>query len=223
VTLLEPDVALTDFVLAIECAWFAVWLYRRSPMGQSSSRWFVLFFAALSVSALLGGISHGFLSDTQSSVYRTAWGATLLSIGVASFSSWAAGARVLFCHNSHKLARRFEVFAGLLLCAYVAAVLFFSQSFTVAVVHYLPAAAFLLASLLVAYWRRREPHLLPGIAGLLLSFMAAAIQQAGAHIPSLQLSHNALYHLVQAVALLMIFFTARGLAMEALCEPDANS
>jgi hypothetical protein len=106
---------------------------------------------------------------------------------------------------------------------HVAAVLFFSQSFALAVVHYLPAAAFLLASLLVAYGRRREPHLLPGIAGLLLSFMAAAIQQTEARIPSLQLSHNALYHLVQAVALLMIFFTARGLTMEALCERDANS
>jgi hypothetical protein len=219
-TLLEPDVALTDFVLAIECAWFAVWLYRRRPMRRTSPRWFVLFFAALSVSALLGGISHGFLSDTQSSVYRTVWAATILSIGVAAFSSWAAGARVLFSHNP---ARRFEVFAGLLLCAYVAAVLFFSQSFAVAVVHYLPAAAFLLASLLVAYWRRREPYLLPGIAGLLLSFMAAAIQQTEARIPPLQLSHNALYHLVQAVALLMIFLTARGLAMEALCERDANS
>jgi hypothetical protein len=220
VTLLEPDVALTDFVLAIECAWFAVWLYRRSPMRLTSSRWFVLFFAALSVSALLGGISHGFLSDTQSNVYRTVWAATLLSIGMAAFSSWAAGARVLFSHN---LARRFEVFAGMLLCAYVTAVLFFSQSFAVAVVHYLPAAAFLLASLLVAYWRRREPHLLPGIAGLLLSFIAAAIQQTEARIASLQLSHNALYHLVQAAALLMIFLTARGLAMEALCERDANS
>lgn len=219
-TLLEPDVALTDFVLAIECVWFAVWLYRRSPMGRTSSRWFVLFFAALSVSALLGGISHGFFSDTQSTIYRTVWAATLISIGVAAFSSWAAGARVLFSNN---LARRFEVFAGLLLGAYVAAVLFFSQSFALAVVHYLPAAAFLLASLLVAYGRRREPHLLPGIAGLLLSFMAAAIQQTEARIPSLQLSHNALYHLVQAVALLMIFFTARGLAMEALCERDANS
>jgi hypothetical protein len=220
VTLLEPDVALTDFVLAIECVCFAVWLYRRSPTGRTSFRWFVLFFAALSVSALLGGISHGFFADTQSTIYRTVWAATLISIGVAASSGWAAGARVVFSDN---VARRFEVFAGLLLGAYVAAVLFLSQSFALAVAHYLPAAAFLLASLLVAYGRRRKPHLLPGIAGLLLSFMAAAIQQTEARIPSLQLSHNALYHLVQAVALLMIFFTARGLAMEASYERDANS
>ena len=148
------------------------------------------------------------------------WTAALLSIGAAAFSSWAAGARVLFSHN---IASRFEVFAGVLFCAYVIAILFFNQSFAIAVAHYLPAAAFLLASLLVAYWRRREPHLLAGIAGLLLSFIAAAIQQTEARIASLQLSHNALYHLVQAVALLFIFLTARGLAMEALCERDANS
>ena len=50
------------------------------------------------------------------------------------------------------------------------------------------------------------------IAGIVLSLVAAVIQQTQTGIPSLRLSHNALYHLVQAAGLLLIFLTARGLA-----------
>ena len=46
----------------------------------------------------------------------------------------------------------------------------------------------------------------------MLSLIAAVIQQTQTGIVALGLSHNALYHLVQAVGLLLIFLTARGLA-----------
>jgi hypothetical protein len=54
--------------------------------------------------------------------------------------------------------------------------------------------------------------LLPAIAGVVLSLAAAVVQQAETGIASLGLSYNALYHLVQAVGLLLIFVAARGLA-----------
>jgi len=69
VTLLEPDVALTDFGLAIECAWLVGWLHWRAPAGGPLRTWFVVFFAALGMGALLGGIAHGFLPDIQSTIY----------------------------------------------------------------------------------------------------------------------------------------------------------
>ena len=55
----------------------------------------------------------------------------------------------------------------------------------------------------------------------MLSFVAAAIQQAEIRAPGL--THNALYHLVQAVAMLMIFAGAQGITQEATCEHDATS
>jgi len=209
-TLLEPDVALTDFGLAAECALFAGWLYARDRARAPVVRWFIILFVALGVGALLGGITHGFLADPQSVASRTVWAATLLAIGGVALASWAIGAHLLFTASG---AQRVLLLAGVLFALYTGAVLFFSQSFAVAIVNYVPAAAFALAAFVLTYVRRRAAYMLPGIAGLLLSFAAAGIQQGG--IAALGLSHNALYHVVQALALLLIFLTARGLAQEA--------
>jgi hypothetical protein len=62
---------------------------------------------------------------------------------------------------------------------------------------------------------------LAGIAGLVLSFAGAAIQQAEIGLPALGVTHNALYHLVQAVALVLIFWAAVGLTRESECRHDA--
>ncbi len=179
VTLLEPDVALTDFGLAIECAWLAAWLLWGAVAERSLRRWFVIFFAAVGLAALLGGITHGFLSDTQSAVYAVIWGSTLIAIGMARLASWAIGGRLLF---SESAARRVLVFAAWLLAAFVATVLLGSQSFAVAIACYVPAAAFLLTAFVLIYLRRHRNYLVAGIVGLVLSFVAAAIQQTGTGI-----------------------------------------
>ncbi len=219
-TLLEPDVALTDFGLAIECAGMAAWLHWRAPAGRPLRRWFVIFFAALGIGALLGGITHGFLPDIQSTIYRVTWNATLLVIGITALSAWAIGARLLF---SKSAAKRVSVLAGSSFAMYAATVLFLSQSFAVAIVYYMPAAVFLLIAFVLTYLRRHGNYLVAGIAGLALSFAAAAIQQSETGLVSLGLTHNALYHLVQAAALLLIFSAAWGLSREAACEHDATS
>lgn len=218
--LLEPDVALTDFGLAAECALFAGWLHWRTQAGSPLRRWFVVLFVALGVGALLGGITHGFLADQQSDGYRIAWAATLISIGVVALSSWAIGAHILFPEET---AKRIVVAAGWLFGLNVATVLWLSQSFAVAIVFYAPATAFVLVAFVLSYRRWRKLYLLPGVAGLALSLAAAVIQQTKTGIPSLGLSHNALYHLVQAVALLLIFLTARRFTNEAPAPSGANA
>src|SRR5262249_30226007 len=140
VTLLEPDVALTDFGLTIECLALAAWLHWRTPMNPLRT-WFVTFFAALGIAALLGGITHGFLDDPRSTLYGLTWSATLLAIGIAAVATWTIGARLLF---SERTAKRVLVVAGLLFIVYAATILWISRSFTVAIVTYVPAVAFLL-------------------------------------------------------------------------------
>jgi hypothetical protein len=217
VSLLEPDVALTDFGLTIECLALAAWLHWRTPVNPLRT-WFVIFFAALGIAALLGGITHGFLDDPRSTLYGLMWGATLLAIGIAAVATWTIGAHLLF---SERTAKRVLVVAGLLFIVYAATILWISRSFTVAIVTYVPAATFLLLAFALTYRRRPSSYLKAGIAGLVLSFVAAAIQQG--EIRALGLTHNALYHLVQAVAMLMIFAAAQGLTREATCEHDATS
>ena len=95
----------------------------------------------------------------------------------------------------------------------VAAVLYVSQSFIVAIVFYAPAMVFALIAFVLAYRSSGRSLLLFAVAGIVLSLVAAVIQQTQTGIPSLRLTHNALYHLVQAAGLLLIFLTARGLAL----------
>jgi hypothetical protein len=220
VTLSEPDVALTDFGLAVECAAFAAWLHWRTPAGGRPRAWWIAFFSALGIGALLGGITHGLVADHDSVAARTLWSATLLAIGVAALACWAIGGHLLL---PGRAAGRVAVAAGSLFAVYAATVLFFIPSFAVAVAYYGPAGAFLLVAFVVIYRRRRERHVLSGIAGLGLSYGAAAVQQSEIAFPALSLSHNALYHVIQAVALLLIFHTALALTREAACPHGANS
>ena len=74
------------------------------------------------------------------------------------------------------------------------------NSFRVAIVHYLPAAVFLLVALLWRYLRNNGRHVLTGMGGLLLTFVAAGIQQAELALHPDYFNHNALYHLIQVVA-----------------------
>jgi len=209
VTLIEPDVALTDFGLAAECALFAGWLYWGTLRDSPLRRWFVTLFAALGTGALLGGITHGFLPETGSDASRIVWSATLIAIGVAALASWAVGAHVLFAKTT---ARWFVMAAALLFALNVAAVLYVSQSFLVAIAFYAPAIIFALVTFVLAYRSSGNAVLILSIAGIVLSLIAAVIQQTHTGIVALGLTHNALYHLVQAVGLLLIFLTARGLA-----------
>jgi hypothetical protein len=206
----EPDVALTDYALAIECAVFVLLLYagnRRAPLR----RWLTLFFASIGAAAFLGGTVHGFFPDTASTQYRVLWPATLIAVGLTAMSAWMIGARLGLSRN---IARFVRLFAALDFAVYSLLVLFVTQGFAPVVINYLPAALFLLVVFFSLHRRRKTPDLLAGIYGLLLTFVAAAVWAGGFTVHPLYLSHNALYHVIQAIALFLIFRAARSLAGE---------
>jgi hypothetical protein len=200
-TLLEPAVSLTDFALAIECGLFAAWLSRLGRARVKPA--FVSLFAATGVAALLGGISHGFLPGSD-----MVWRATLIAICVAAFAAWLVGARLALPEEYQKVV---TIFAALVFAAQSAYIVFVGESFLVAIVSYVPAAFFLLIAFGLAYRRCHAPYLLAGIAGLALTFIAAAVQQSGIGLHPRYFDHNAFYHLIQGTALFLIFWAARGL------------
>lgn len=208
-TLLEPDVALTDFALALISAGFVVWI-SRFKHGDGLRRAFLLFFGAVAVAALLGGITHGYLPKDDTPLYVTVWTGSLIAIGVAAFASWMIGARLLMRDQA---AQPIIVLAAALLVSYVTILLLASSSFAVAVIHYAPAAIFLIVAFGIAYYRHRKRFMLAGVAGVAMTFAAAAIQQLGIGLHPTYLSHNALYHVLQGVSLFLIFVAARGLLL----------
>ena len=93
--------------------------------------------------------------------------------------------------------------------SYVLIVLFVRRDFLIAILAYFPALVFIGVGFLLAYRRRRRRPLLIGFLGVCLMLFAAAAQQAELGIHPRYFDHNALYHLLQAIALFMVFLAAR--------------
>ena len=195
--MLEPDVTLTDFALAIECGAFAFVLLKREGLA----RWFALFFGAIGLAALCGGLSHGFFPGNA-----IVWRATMVALGFASFSSWAIGARVAF---SAGVVRTITRAALAVLAVYLVTVLSGKDNFLVAILHYLPGVLFFIVALTVLYARKRKREVLWGLSGLVLTLVASGLQQAGVGLHPVYFDHNALYHLIEAAALAFVFVYSR--------------
>ncbi|MDX1514733.1 MAG: hypothetical protein R3174_13425 [Gammaproteobacteria bacterium] len=207
-TIAEPAVTLTDYGLAIECGVFVFLLCSKRVAERGLRNGFIVFFAALGTAALTGGTVHGFFPD-GSSVWHTAlWNATLIAIGLVALSAWRIGGELVL---SRRIARAVLTAASALFLLYCTIVLFIVNIFAVAILHYLPAVAFLFAAYLIRYLRHREGCFLMGLIGLGLTFIAAGVQQAGIALHPDYFDHNALYHLIQALALLLLYLSARSM------------
>ena len=197
----EPDVALTDFGLAVECGVF-VWLLSRTRASSRTIQFgFLLFFAGVGVAAFLGGVLHGFLAEVPTPIAEAVWLGILVCAGLSALACWAIGGKLLF---GAKGARR-ALLVGILLCVlYLAAVLFLFRDFRVVVVNSAVASLFLLA----AFLRRR---VLWGAAGAGLMLAAGALQEAGFGLHPVYFTRDALYHVVVGIALALIYRAAAAL------------
>ena len=214
----EPDVTLTDFALALECALFSVLVLRSSQ--PPLRRWWFVFFAAIGVGALCGALVHGWYSDESTVVWSILWRATLLAIGVTATATWTIGA---YLQMGERLGAAVRRAARWIFVIYAIILLTVSTSFFVAVLMYLPATLFMLVAVVDAYRRsptRAEAYL---IAGLVLTLIGAAVQQLRIAIHPVYFNHNAFYHVIQAIALFLIFLAARSVRpatmREATSEP----
>ena len=81
----ETTVALTDYVLVLECAAFAVALVRTRSASLERALW---------LAAFLGGTVHGFFPSETSRVGAALWTATMLAIGVTGWSTLGLAAAI---------------------------------------------------------------------------------------------------------------------------------
>ncbi len=202
----EPDVVLTDYALVVECLLFAFWIYR-SRNSNVLRFWFGLLFGSIGAAALVGGTVHGFLTDPQSAANRLCWLGTMLLLGVTAFSEYGIAARLLL---TRRLGNVVIFGAALIFVVYVGIVVR-NAEFRIAVLNYLSGLAVLLVAFVWVYVRNKNRGALAGVAGLLLTIGASAVQQARISLHPRYLNYNAFYHLLEGIALLLIYRAARSL------------
>lgn len=205
--MLEPAVTLTDYLIALECLAVCL-LLRRAARGDMRFS-FTLMFAGIGGAALAGGTVHGFFPDAASLPHAVLWRATLIGIGVMAMAGWRIGAGLLLDVNLARLARSL---ASVEFALYALFVIFVSQKFMVAIVNYLPAALFVLWAFIRHYRNKRAQPVLLGIIALLLTFASSGVQMLKIGLHPVYLDHNVLYHLMQFVAIALLYGTARHFA-----------
>jgi len=208
----EPDVTLTDYGLALECAILAIWLGIAPASRKVWQFAGIGFFAFLGLSAATGGTVHGFFPDRQVPECRLLWQATLQLIGLAAFSTWILGAGIL---ADGRAGRWLALAAVPQIAIYSPIALLVTQEFWIALTIYVPAALLLLAGFGTVFRRDGDRYGLIGASGSVLSLVSSLIQFLRIGIDPVYFNHNALAHVVQGVALVLIF-----LAIRYLIGPD---
>lgn len=204
----EPAVTLTDYAVAIECALFAALLARQRAIHRDRQSWFLVFFAAVGAASIFGGTVHGYYPDPQSPGWIILWPATLLAVGATALAAWVIGAGLLW---SPSITRRVTIAAATQFALYGVIVLCGSKGFRIAILNYLPAAFFLIAALAILYRRGKSAGAGWTAAGFAMTLVAGLMQQLKVAVHPVHFNHNAFAHVVQAIAVLLIFVGSRGL------------
>jgi hypothetical protein len=217
----EPDVAITDFILSLECFGLALWLWLNTAAKRTSLlKWYLLFYVSVGIASLAGGTVHGFFVDPGGTVHDILWCFTLIAVGANALSSWNLGASLLrLPEGKRRLILLLSTAYFVLYSIYVAITV---PRFVVAVIGYVPATLFLL----FAAWRtcpafRNKPAAC-GVVAMVLTIVAAVVQQLRVTLNPQYMNHNALYHVIQAIALL-VFARFAIWTVESNEAKDANS
>ena len=90
----EPTTLVTDYILAVECVFFAWSLLTRSRRaGRGSVGLWVLAFAVTAIAALAGGTAHGFRLFLGEAGWSAVWTMTVWGIGIGAVLLLVAGVR----------------------------------------------------------------------------------------------------------------------------------
>jgi len=202
----EPMTFATDILLGAVAIGLALPLLGPSTRGHRARRWWGWALALTGLAAWTGGTWHGFGPDLAPAASTVLWKTTLFAIGAAT-AAMVCGAILAALRPP----------ASTLLLALVAVKLAFylawmsrHDDFRYVIYDYLPAMGLVLGLqiLTLARGRARAAGLIA--TGILLSFVAAAIQRSEATYAA-DFNANDLYHLVQIAALVLLFFGARRL------------
>ncbi len=206
VSIHDPDVVFTDLGLAVLAAWLARHLWAAS--GRSTlPRAGAVLLGGLASAALWGAIFHAFFpDDTATPSGYAAWVPVVLSIVVAAGAMLVLALRTLIPRLPPGV--RVSLVATYA-TGFLAAALLGDQSFGTIVRFYLPSVILLLIG---AGWqaiRGGSAGWALIALGLIISVAAALLQQAAVSIHPVYFDHNAIYHVVQGFAIVVLYLGFR--------------
>ena len=189
--------AITDFMLACE-VFFLAGLTAGRVKARFSAAWFwAAALALLGLGALIGGIDHGFFEPANLPRYfivRVDW----IVLGAMTFGLLMATAKQFFS----PAVQRVVAIAGIVQFATDTAAVLLVDSFLDVILNYAPVIVLLLAMNIRGLKDRSGSW--PMIAGVLIQFLASAIQAMGVDALS-PLDHNGLYHVVSMVGVAYLY------------------
>jgi hypothetical protein len=209
-TITEPATLATDYLLALFTGWLGRRLLFASRIADwngfveaaGAQHWWSVAFVATAFAGAAGGTVHGFQQTMARSATTLLWIATLESLVVAGFAVVSAAIILIGWGRTATFAATFA-----------AAVAFGSYGlwvvkhpvFVAAIAAYGVALAVNLAVRLRVRPLDRGGRFL--IAGIVISVIAAGIQQSGWSLHP-KFNHNDLYHVVQAVGVWLLYRSA---------------
>lgn len=198
----EADVALTDVGLSVLAGFCAVRLATLAPRGAFAALSAVLM-GGLASAALWGAVFHAFFpAKTATAAGIVAWIPVVLSIVVVGAAVLELALRVLAPRLPGGVRHAIVVVYAI---GFAGGGCFGDRSFATIVFFYAPA---LLVAFVATAWRAlrtrdRAWGLVAG--GFAISGAAAVLQQARVSLDPVYFNHNAVYHVVQAGALVLLY------------------
>ncbi len=200
-TIHDPDVVFTDVGLAVLGTGLAWMLKRRAAPGLLTSGGIVILLG-LSVAALAGAVFHAiFTTGTTTLAGYLVWLPVPLAIAVVSSTLVYLAFRQVLPFAGESVVRLGVVMYGL---AFIGSTVLVDESFGMIVRFYAPA---LLLFLVTAMIQRAKGQAGWGLlaGSFAVSAMAAAVQQAKLGIHPDYFDHNAVYHVFQGIALVLLY------------------
>ena len=162
----------------------------------------VLIMGALASAALWGAVFHAFFpAGTSTPAGFAAWMPVALSIAAIGTALLGLALRVAAPGVPHRPVARRAVYA----VAFALTVLLVDESYRTIVCFYAPVVVlFLVVAAREALRTRSRGWTLIAVS-FAVSLLAAAVQQARISIHPEHFDHNAVYHVLQAVALVLLY------------------
>jgi len=206
--MLEIDVALTDYVLTVECFIFALILLGLKVKRNLKSS-FLIIFLGFGFAAMIGGTVHGFQHELPLSVRSILWWLTLVFVGITAYGFARAGLGLLQTEQKSGMQQKY-LLSGLIIYIFLT---YMKPLFLIAILFYIPATLLTLTGFIYSYRRTHSSTIKWGIYGLVLSLIAPLIQQLKVSFPSIYITHNTVYHVILMISVYLFFLGTKAVLM----------